>query len=221
MRISCDTGGTFTDLLVSTGDAARLFKSPTTPDDPIRGIFNAIDLAAADFGLDKEKFLAEVTMFVHATTRALNAILTGNVARTAFLTTAGHPDILVIREGGRSHPFDYSSAYPEPYVPRHLTFEIPERVDALGRITRPLDEAATLSVIGELKHQAVEAVGVSLLWSVANDAHEKRVGELLDEHLPGVPFTLSHQLNPTIREYRRASATCLDASLKPLMQDYM
>ena len=67
----------------------------------------------------------------------------------------------------------------------------------------------------------IEAVGVCLLWSIANPVHERRVGELLTKHLPGVACTLSHQLNPTLREYRRASSTCIDASLKPLMRDYL
>jgi N-methylhydantoinase A len=44
---------------------------------------------------------------------------------------------------------------------------------------------------------------------------------LLAQHLPNVPFSLSHVLNPTIREYRRASATAIDASLKPLMTRYL
>ena len=84
-----------------------------------------------------------------------------------------------------------------------------------------LDEAALLDMIGRLKALKVEAVGVCLLWSVANPAHELRIGDLLAEHLPAVPFTLSHQLNPTLREYRRASATVIDASLKPLMFEYL
>ena len=67
----------------------------------------------------------------------------------------------------------------------------------------------------------MEAVAVCFLWSIYNPAHELRVGELLEEHLPGVPFSLSHQLNPALREYRRASATVIDASLKPLMGRYL
>ncbi|MDA1001283.1 MAG: hydantoinase/oxoprolinase family protein, partial [bacterium] len=47
------------------------------------------------------------------------------------------------------------------------------------------------------------------------------VGKLIEEHLPGVPYTLSHVLNPILREYRRASSACMDASLKPLMNRYL
>jgi N-methylhydantoinase A len=221
MRMACDTGGTFTDLVVEDGDEVRLYKASTTPQDPIAGVLNAIGLAAADRGLDRADFLARATMFIHGTTRAINAILTGNAARTAFLTTEGHPDVLVIREGGRIEPFNFTVPYPEPYVPRALTFEIPERVDAAGKLLKPLDEKRAVEIIGELKARGVQAVGVCLLWSIVNPANERRLGELLREHLPGVPFTLSHELNPTLREYRRASATCIDASLKPLMHDYL
>ena len=78
-----------------------------------------------------------------------------------------------------------------------------------------------LGIIDTLRSLAVEAVAVCLLWSIANPAHELRVGELLRDRLPGVPFTLSHDLNPSLREYRRASSTAIDASLKPIMSEYL
>ncbi|HVY58126.1 MAG TPA: hydantoinase/oxoprolinase family protein [Xanthobacteraceae bacterium] len=221
MRLACDTGGTFTDLVVEDGDEIQLFKASTTPDDPVRGVLDAIQLAAAHYRMERSQLLAKTSMFIHGTTRAINAILTGNTAKTAFLTTEGHPDILVIREGGRIEPFNFTVPYPEPYVPRRLSFEIPERINSEGHVVKPLDEAAVLKVIERLKRLEVEAVGVCLLWSVMNSAHENRIGELLAEHLPNVSVTLSHVLNPTIREYRRASATVIDASLKPLMFKYL
>jgi N-methylhydantoinase A len=221
MRLACDTGGTFTDLVVEDAGALRIYKTPTTPDDPVQGVLNAIALAASDRGLPRAAFLAGGAMFIHGTTRAINAILTGRTARTAFLTTMGHPDMLVIREGGRIEPFNFTVPYPEPYVPRALTFQIPERVNAAGEILTPLDEQAVLEIIDRLRQLQVAAVAVCLLWSIVNPAHEERIGELLRTHLPGVPFTLSHELNPTLREYRRASSACIDASLKPLMYDYL
>jgi N-methylhydantoinase A len=221
MRLACDTGGTFTDLVVEADGELRMYKASTTPDDPIEGVLNALTLAADDIGLPRDRFLGLGETFVHGTTRAINAILTGSTARTAFLTTEGHPDILVIREGGRIEPFNFTVPYPEPYVPRALTFEVPERIDAGGKIVKPLDEDGVLRVIEQLRAKRVDAVGVCLLWSIVNPVHEQRVGELLAEHLPEVARTLSHQLNPTLREYRRASSTCIDASLKPLMRGYL
>jgi N-methylhydantoinase A len=221
MRLACDTGGTFTDLVVEDGDRIQFFKASTTPDDPVRGVLDAIRLAADHYGVARRDLLARATAFVHGTTRAINAILTGSTAKTAFLTTEGHRDVLVIREGGRIEPFNFRVPYPEPYVPRRLTFEIPERVSAEGEVLKALDEAAVLAVVERLKALKVEAVGVCLLWSIVNPKHERRLGELLAKHLPGVPVTLSHELNPTLREYRRASATVIDASLKPLMFAYL
>jgi N-methylhydantoinase A len=137
LRLACDVGGTFTDLVVADGDELRLYKSATTPDDPIRGVLAAIALAAQDFGSDTTAFLGKVESFVHATTRAINAVLTGTTARTAFLTTAGHRDILLLREGGRLDPYDNRRPFPKPYVPRALTFEIPERIGAAGEVVSP------------------------------------------------------------------------------------
>ncbi|MGD9511764.1 MAG: hydantoinase/oxoprolinase N-terminal domain-containing protein, partial [Geminicoccaceae bacterium] len=83
MRIACDTGGTFTDLVVETEDGLKLFKASTTPDDPVRGVLDALTLASADAGIDQATFLGRTETFIHGTTRAINAILTGNPARTA------------------------------------------------------------------------------------------------------------------------------------------
>jgi N-methylhydantoinase A len=219
VRLAVDTGGTFTDLVVEEDDGAlHLFKSPTTPDDPMQGILDVLATAAASLGDD---LLARGSVFLHATTRATNAVLTRTTALTAFLTTEGHPDVLLFREGGRTDPFNFTRPYPEPYVPRALTFEVPERVDAAGEVLKPLDERAVVELCARLRALEVEAVGVCLLWSIANPTHEARLGELLDEHLPGVPYTLSHRLNPSIREYRRASSACIDASLKPVLSEYL
>ncbi len=222
MRFACDTGGTFTDLIVEDDQGGlHMYKAATTPDDPVKGVLDALALAAADMDLSLADLLAQGDMLIHGTTHAINAIITGNTAKTAFLTTAGHPDILVLREGGRIEPFNFVAPYPEPYLPRALTFEVPERINSAGAVHTPLDEAAVVAIAEDLKARGVEAVAVCLLWSIYNPAHELRVGELLDEHLPGVPYSLSHKLNPALREYRRASSTAIDASLKPLMGRYL
>lgn len=222
MKFAVDTGGTFTDLLVEQEDGSlSMFKAATTPDDPIRGVIDSLKVAADSYGMALPEMLGQGSLFVHGTTRAINAIITGATARTAFLTTQGHPDILVLREGGRSDVFNFTVPYPDPYVPRSLTFEVPERITSEGTVLEELNETHVIEVIRGLKERDVEAVAVCLLWSIVNPAHELRIGELLDEHLPGVPYTLSHRLNPSLREYRRASSTAIDASLKPLMGAYM
>jgi len=222
MRLACDTGGTFTDLLVEDRDGGvRMYKASTTPANPIDGVIGALELAAADAGLPLDRFLASVDTLIHGTTHAINAIVTGNTARTALLTTQGHPDVLVLREGGRRDAFDHETAFPAPYVPRRLTYEIPERIGASGEVVVPLDESAVQATLARLRDDKVEAIACCLLWSISNPAHELRVGRLIEQVLPGIPYTLSHQLNPSLREYRRAISAAIDVSLKPLMTRYL
>jgi N-methylhydantoinase A len=219
LRFAADTGGTFTDLVVEEpGRELRLYKRPTTPADPVVGLLDAVAAAAADHGLTTRELLARGRLFVFGTTRATNAVVTGTTATTALLCTRGHPDILLFREGGgRTTLFDYAQEYPAPTIPRSLTFEVPERILADGSVALALDEDAVRSIASELASRGVEAAAVCLLWSIVNPAHELRVAELLAEEAPGLPVTLSHRLNPSLREYRRASSAAIDASLKPLM----
>lgn len=222
MRFATDTGGTFTDLVIEDDDGMlRMYKAATTPDDPVAGVLNVLQTAADDIGLSLKALLSGADMFIHGTTHAINAVITGNTAKTAFMTTEGHRDILLMREGGRSDPFNHRQAYPKPYIPRSLSYGVTERMDADGRVVKSLDAESVLTTIRLLKQEQVEAVSVCLLWAVANPLHELKIAALLDEHLPGVPYSLSHQLNPVMREYRRASATSIDASLKPLMSSYL
>ena len=221
-KVTCDVGGTFTDV-VATDDRGNsaIGKALTTPDGLIAGLTAGIENAAQGLGLDSRTLMAGCDLFVYATTQATNAVLVGNTARTALLCTEGFPDILVRREGGSLRPYDYDHSPPAPYVPRRLTFEVPERIGAEGDVVRELDAEATAELVRGLAARGVEAVAVCLLWSIVNPAHELAVGEILERELPGVPYTLSHQLNPIVREYRRSSCTAIDASLKPVMQEHL
>ncbi len=221
-RIAVDTGGTFTDLVVANeAGALTIAKSPSTPSRPFEGVRGALEVAASELGRSVEAVLADTSVFIYSTTRSTNAILEGTTARTALLVTEGFPDILVLRGGGKLHGFDLRVPYPEPYIPRRLTFELRERIDSEGQVVVELDESRTRSVLGGLPDKGVEAVAVCLLWSVANGEHERRVGELIEEVLPGMPYTLSHEVNPVVREYHRASSAAIDASLKPLMASHL
>src|SRR5258708_10540918 len=135
------------------------------------GILAVLELAGSGRGRTLREFLSLADTFIHGTTRAINAVVTGTTARTAFLVTAGHPDILLIREGGRTDPFNYRVPYPQPYVPRSLTFEVPERVGAAGVIVAPLDESAVHRIADALKDKQVEAFGGCVLCGVASPVH--------------------------------------------------
>ncbi|KQU85855.1 hypothetical protein ASD12_31115 [Mesorhizobium sp. Root102] len=222
-RIAVDTGGTFSDVVVTNGETRQLWvnKALTTYDRVFNGISDALTVVSEEIGISLHELLSQTTLFTYGTTFSTNAIITGDTAKTAFLTTAGHPDTLVLREGGKLNPFDFRGRYPDPYVPRRLTFEVPERIDSEGAVLMPLGEAEVVRIAAELRERKVEAAAVCLLWSIINPAHELRVAEILKRELPDIPVTLSHQINPILREYRRASSAVIDASLKPLMQRHL
>jgi N-methylhydantoinase A len=221
-RITCDIGGTFTDVVVSDESGRMtIAKALTQPERLFDGLRAALERAASDLAQPLAQLLGRTSLFIFSTTQATNAILEGTTARTAFLCTEGFPDILVRREGGSLRPYDYSRPFPDPYVPRRLTLEIAERVDADGAVVKALEEPAARAQLGRARELGAQAISVCLLWSTANPAHELALGELIEQELPGLPYSLSHQINPIVREYRRASGTSIDASLKPLMQRHL
>jgi N-methylhydantoinase A len=221
-RIAVDTGGTFTDVVLSGDDGTLAAgKALTTYGRVFDGFKASVDRAAQTLGRTGDDVLRAADVIVYGTTHATNAVLTGRTARTALLVTEGFADTLTLREGGRRNVFDSRAAYPPPYIPRRLTFELRERVSAEGEILKALDEDHARSVIASLAEHDVEAVAVALLWSIANDGHERRIGELIEELLPGTEYTLSVHANPSLREYRRASAASIDASLKRLMAAHL
>jgi N-methylhydantoinase A len=221
-RISVDTGGTFTDVIVADIEGGHTVgKSLTTPDRIWNGMSGAMENAADLLSISFIDLLQQTDILIYGTTRSTNAIVQNKVAKTALLTTEGFPDTLVLKEGGKFRPHDLNMVYPEPYIPRSHTFEITERVSSEGEVTVKLDATQTREVLAILLKRNFEAVAVCFLWSITNPENELEMAQLLDECLPGVPYTLSHQLVPIIREYRRASATAIDASLKPLMQEHL
>ena len=125
-RIAVDTGGTFSDVVLADDEGHfSLSKAPTTPGKIFDGISQALEFAAAERALGLRELLAQTDVLIYATTRSTNAIITGTTARTALITTKGFPDTLVFREGGKLRPFDFRQPYPEPYIPKRLTFEVP------------------------------------------------------------------------------------------------
>ncbi|GGC52847.1 hydantoinase B/oxoprolinase family protein [Chelatococcus reniformis] len=221
-RISVDTGGTFTDVVVADpGGRLHIGKALTTPARAYEGLSASLDDAARALSLTRTDLLARTSLFTYGTTRATNAIVERKAAKTALLVTQGFPEILVLKEGGRFDPHKWDTDYPKPYVPRRYTFEVPERITSEGTVDVPLDEASVRTIIEQMGRDRFEAVAVCFLWSIVEPRHEQRVGELLTELLPGVPFSLSHKVNPILREYRRASATAIDASLAPIMRRHL
>jgi N-methylhydantoinase A len=222
MFVACiDIGGTFTDLVLHReGADLEIHKSPTTPGEFERGFIDVLEVAAQHNGMTLRAFLAQTDLIVHGTTVSTNALVEGKVAPAGLICNAGHPDILTLRESPRKRAFNIKIDFPPPYIPRNRTCEVRGRIDAMGNELEPLNEKDVRAAARHLKKCRVEAVAVCLLWSIANPAHEKRVREILKDELPGLPITLSHELNPIPREYRRTISTAINASLYPIVSDY-
>jgi N-methylhydantoinase A len=218
-RLGIDIGGTFTDATIldeATG-AIHIDKVSTTPADPSRGFMEAATRILRKVGVQP----GEVRFVVHGTTVATNAIIEGKVARTGFITTEGFRDMLEIARQVRPSLYDLLFVKPRPFVPRHLCYGVPERLDARGAVLVPLDEAAVRRVAKALRQEDVEAIAVCLLHSYVNPRHEKRIGEILHEEFPQALVTLSSEVAPEFREYRRASTTVINAGIQPVVARYL
>ena len=221
-HVCVDIGGTFTDCLVSD-DKGRIaiFKAPTTPGEFEKGFIDVLGVAAEGLGLAPRDFVAQIGLIVHGSTVSTNALVERKTARAGLIVNHGHADILTLREGPRKGAFEWRLDYPEPYIPRKLTRTVGGRIDVRGREIVPLCIDDVHAAAEHFRRQEVESIAVGLLWSVANPRHELRVREILGGMLPDVPVTLSHEINPIPREYRRIIAAAIDASISPTIRSYV
>ena len=219
LRIGIDTGGTFTDIVCvdSASGAMRVTKVASTPQNPAIGLVRGVKSILADASLDDLAGLA------HGTTVATNALLQGEIAGLGLIVTEGFRHILEIAR--QAVPDGYGNSYfwvkPDRLVPLRYVREVGGRMNFLGEELRPLDEASIRSAARYFRDQGIKAIGVCLLHSYANAAHERRVGEILAEEFPGSVVSLSGDVLPEYREYERAVTTLVDAFVKPHMGRYL
>ncbi|TMU95421.1 hydantoinase/oxoprolinase family protein [Brucella haematophila] len=221
-QVCIDIGGTFTDCLVSNEKGEiSIFKSPTTPGEFEKGFINVLHVAAEGYDLTPDAFFKQVDLIVHGSTVSTNALVERKTVKVGLIVTEGHQDVLVLREGPRKGAFQWRLDYPEAYVPRHLTRTVSERIDARGRVVTALNRDDVVKAAEDFKKLGVEAIAVGLLWSVVNPDHELEIRQILEEKLPGVAITLSHEINPMPREYKRIIAAAIDASINPIVKRYI
>jgi len=216
-RLGVDIGGTFTDVALEVGGRRYSAKILTTPEAPERAVLEAMHLVLREAALAP----ADLSIIIHGTTLATNAIIERKGAKTALLTTEGFRDTIEIRHENRFEQYDVNIDLPPPLVPRRLRFPVRERIDARGRVLVPLDEAATALLADRLAAERIESIAIGFLHSFTNPAHEKRAGEILAERLPGAPITLSSDVSPEMREYERFSTACANAYVQPLIGRYL
>ncbi|MET0180475.1 MAG: hydantoinase/oxoprolinase family protein, partial [Novosphingobium sp.] len=229
--IGIDIGGTFTDCAV-IGLAelqVTVTKVPTTPADPSIGFFDVVEAIAAKMEMSAHELLQRSDRIVHGTTHGTNAVVSRHGVRVGLIATMGHGDVMsVMKGGGRTSGLSPdrflhtpSTGKPDPYVPRDRIVEVPERIDSEGDIVAPLDEAAARAAIRTLLDKGVEAIAVSLLWSIRNPVHEIRLREIIRELAPEVYVSCSCDLGVSVGEYPRTMAAVINAYIGPLMHDYV
>ncbi len=228
--IGVDIGGTFTDCIVidSTGEVT-IGKAPSTPPDFHMGFIDSMRSAAGRIGITLEDLVAEAQGIYHGCTVGTNALVEGRTATVGLLTTRGHRDtIFAMQAGGRlsGMPPEYiahvaSQTKAEPLVPKHLVGEVDERVTFDGNVLVELNEETCKEVITELLSAGVEAFAISLLWSIVNPSHERRVRALVEELAPGSFVSVSSEVIPRNGEYERTVATVVNSLIGPTMTAYL
>ncbi|MBI4523342.1 MAG: hydantoinase/oxoprolinase family protein [Deltaproteobacteria bacterium] len=228
--VGVDIGGTFTDCVV-VSDSGRITvgKALSTPDDFARGALDAVRDAAQNLGLAGEQDLLPSTrLFFHACTIGENTLITRAGAKTALLTTKGFADTLLMMRGRITDGLTETEtthltalSKPPPLVPRRLIEEVCERIDYKGAVLVPLDRAQAGQAIENLVAKGVDSIAVCLLWSVANECHERMIADILRKNHPSIFVTLSSEVAPFAGEYERTATTVFNAYIGPKISAYL
>ena len=200
-RLAVDIGGTFTDVVLWSAEGQTTAKVLTTAKAPEQGVLTAVHQVLNKTG----RLLSDVSLMIHGTTLATNALIERKGAITAFLTSDGFRDILEMGYEKRFAHYDLNATRAAPLVPRPLRYTVPERMTADGRVQVPLDQGAVREVAKALKKASVEAIAVGFIHAYAYVRHEQMAAEILQAELPGVRICLSSDVCPEMREYERFS----------------
>ena len=217
-HVGIDIGGTFTDLLLVGEDGSAVIgKTLTTPGDPSLAVENALRPLLEDGTIGAK----ERGTLLHGTTLVTNALIERKGAPTALLTTTGFRDAVEIGREHRYELYDLNLELPKPLVPRHLRFDVPERIAADGSVLRSLDEAFVRRLVAELRDKGIKAIAVSYLNSFRNSTHERCTAEIIAEVAPTIRVSLSSEVVAEIREFQRTSTTLVNVYVQERVADYL
>ena len=221
MRLGVDVGGTFTDLLLHDERTQRTYqaKTPSTPQDQSIGVAAGVKLICDKAGISP----SEISLILHGTTVATNAVLEGRGARVGLLVTEGFEYTLHLAKAWTPGPlFGWIVMdKPDPLASLADTRGIPERINARGDVVRPLDLAKATALIEDLCSSGIEALTISLMHAYANPDHERALRDIVAKRFPEIPVSLSSDILPEFREYDRAITTVMNDYVRPIMKRYL
>ncbi|HUZ31565.1 MAG TPA: hydantoinase/oxoprolinase family protein [Xanthobacteraceae bacterium] len=221
LRIGIDTGGTFTDIVCvdDKSGAMRVTKVASTPANPAVALVRGVHAILGECGAGVD----DLAVLAHGTTVATNALLQGEIAGLGLIVTEGFRHILEIAR--QAVPEGYGNSYfwvkPERIVPLRHVREVGGRLNYRGEELRPLDETGVRTAARYFRDAGIHAVGICLIHSYADAAHERRAAEIVREEYPDCTLSLSCDVLPEYREYERAVTTLVDAFIKPHMSRYL
>ena len=217
-RIGVDIGGTFTDIVAVNQKNGIQFngKVLTTPKDPSEAVLSGVkDI------IKKNKIDPKNCRIIHGTTLVANALIERKGVKTALLTTQGFKDVLEIGREWRYDLFSLDLEMPLPIVPRHLRFEIEERMNFKGEIIKSLDETGLIKVAKKIANSGVETLAIVFMHSFKNAIHEKLAKKIIEAHVPNLNICLSSIVSPEIGEYERTSTSVANAYVQPIFKSYV
>ncbi|HSV78494.1 MAG TPA: hydantoinase/oxoprolinase family protein [Ramlibacter sp.] len=220
LRIGVDSGGTFTDVTLyneATGTLS-VWKVSSTPDDPSRGIIEGVTQALERFGGGQG---AQVVYFGHGTTVATNAVIQKRGAKTGLITTQGFRDVIEIGRQSRPSLYDLTVAKPEVLATRDNRHEVKERITWEGEIQAPLDVESVREAARKLKAAGALSIGVCLINSYRNPAHEQEIKRILAEEVPEAFVSISSEIAPEYREVERTSTVLVNSYVGPIIRAYL
>ena len=217
MRLAIDIGGTFTDLVLETGNDLLTKKVLTSISQPELAVIEGVSELLEENNIKA----SDIKMIIHGTTLATNAVIERKGAKTCFITTSGFRDVLDIGYESRFDQYDILIDKTMSLVPRKHRYVIDERTDVNGSIITSIDKDQFSNLITKIKNENFESIAVGFLHSYANPDNEKILKAFLTKELPDVEVSISSDVCPEIREYERFTTTVVNAYIKPLMSNYL
>lgn len=223
-RLGIDAGGTFTDfVLADKSGNIKIYKTPSTPDDPIKAIEDGLKIISEDLEINPSDIISQSDLCINGTTVGLNALIQHKGSPVGLICTEGHEDSIEIRLGHKEDGYRYDPDYPPAVMlsPRFLRKGIRERILSNGKVKISINEDDVREACKIFVDEGVNSIAISFIWSVLNPSHEIIAEKIVREMMPNAFITVGSRLYPQIREYTRTSTAVTNAYLSPTLKSYV